>query len=176
MKYKLLLRAYRLIVLDFSSKTADSSIASNCVFRSNVNFVCIESAFNSKFFLSEGDRFLPVPPLHTIKHPHLRLVNDSPVLINNFFFARPWFFFRRDFFCAHYVYYVSIGLCFFHLRTSYLVFVDSAKSSAKKAKAQPKNRLPNSISYRRSCSHFNYYLIPGDEHVASFAVFLPLVG
>ncbi|CAG4962483.1 unnamed protein product [Colias eurytheme] len=50
---------------------------------------------------------------------------------------------------------------------------DFAKSSAKKEKAQPKNRLPNSISYRRSCSHFNYYLIPRDEHVATRPVSLP---
>lgn len=56
-----------------------------------------------------------VPPLHTINHPHLRLVNDSPVLINNFFFARrPWFFFsRRDVFCAYFLYYVSIRTRFF---------------------------------------------------------------
>lgn len=63
----------------------------------------------------------------------------------------------------------------FFLRTSFiaphLVFdVDSAKTIAKKAKAPPKNRLPSGIWYRRSRSHFNYYLIPRDEHVAARAV------
>lgn len=122
-------------------------------------------------------RFLPVPPLHTINHPHLRLVNDSPVLINNFFFARrPWFFFPARRFLRVFPLLCVNSLAVFsisHYLMQCLVFDNSAKSSTKKAKAQPKNCLPNSISYRRSCSHFNYYLIPGEEHVATRTISLP---
>lgn len=124
-------------------------------------------------------RFQPDPVLHTIKHPHLRLVTDSPVLINNFFFApRPWFFFLGATFSARISFIMcQLGSGFFSIVDSSIascfVSIDSAKSLAKKEKAQPKNCLPHSMSYRRSCSHFNYYLIPGEEHVATRAIPLP---
>lgn len=80
---------------------------------------CLQSTvFNFKFFLfsRRGDRSCRLRRCIQLKHPHLPLVNDSPVLINNFFSrCGLGFFVRRDFFCAYQILtfiIVSIGLLF----------------------------------------------------------------
>lgn len=98
-------------------------------------------------------------------------------LINNFFFApRPGLgFFSQAAVCARYFQKSCVKRVnrrtVFHAEllrmTGITPFPRFRKKLRKKAKARPKNRLPNSISYRRPCSHFNYYLILRDEHVAT---------
>lgn len=118
-------------------------------------------------------------PVHTIKPLIYAWSMTGPCFNQYLIFSRAvlGLFFRRDFTARFSLKYVSIGLFLVLYGKSVRMLrepEDFAKthSAKKKEKAQPKNCLPCSNSYRRSCSHFNYYLIPRDEHVATLAVSL----